>query len=61
MFNDSNGIKDAESYINGFPLIPNNELPAFLISNNLSFTLEQIIFIRDYYRNEKKHFPPTIK
>ena len=57
MFYENNGSIDAETYINGFPLMPNNEIPTFLIANNLSFTVEQLIFIRDYYRNEKKALP----
>ena len=57
MFNEFNGVGGAENYIHGFPLMPNSEIPAFLSANNLSFTVEQLIFIRDYYRNEKKAIP----
>lgn len=57
MFYENNGIIDAETYINGFPLMPNSEIPAFLMANNLSFTPQQLIFIRDHFRNEKRALP----
>lgn len=57
MFNDPNLFTDAESYIQGFSFWSNDELNSFLLNNELSFSLEQLIFIRDYYKNVKKTFP----
>ena len=57
MFNDSNSFVNPESYINGFSFMSTDALVAFSNSNNLSLSTEELIFIRDYFRNEKKSFP----
>lgn len=57
MFNDYNGSREPDTYINGFSFMSNDALSAFINDNELSFSLEQMIYIRDYFRNEKKMFP----
>ena len=57
MFNDYNGFKDFDAYINGFSFMSNDALLSFIDHHGLSFSLEQITYIRDYFRNEKKMFP----
>ena len=57
MFNDPINYRDPDSYISGFPFMSNDDLSAFLTANELSFSLEQLIYIRDYFKNEKKMFP----
>ena len=56
MFNNNENI-NLEAYVNGFPFMSNDELVNFARNNQLSFSLEQLIFIRDYFKNEKKAFP----
>lgn len=57
MFNDYNGFRDPETYVNGFSFMSNDALLSFINANELSFSLEQMTYIRDYFRNEKKMFP----
>ena len=52
-----NSFMNFDSFVNGFTFMSNNELAAFLSANAYSFTLEQFIYIRDYFKNEKKMFP----
>ena len=53
----TNGFINFDSFVNGFNFFSNDELAAFLSANEYSFTLEQFIYIRDYFKNEKKMFP----
>lgn len=60
MFNDYNGASAPEelsNYVNGFSLLTNDQLSAFSNINELSFTTEQLIYIREYFKNVKKIFP----
>ena len=59
MINDYKGFTEPENlnYINGFSYMSNDDLAAFLNTYELSFSLEQIIYIRDYFKNVKKMFP----
>ena len=49
-----NSFMNFDSFVNGFTFMSNDELAAFLSANAYSFTLEQFIYIRDYFKNEKK-------
>ena len=59
MTNDYNGFTAPEgvNYINGFSYMSNDDLAALISTHGLSFSLEQMIYIRDYFRNVKKIFP----
>lgn len=57
MYNDINLTNVNTEYINGFNVMPNDVLIRFAESEGLSFTPQQLFYIRDYFLNRKKALP----
>ena len=49
--------EELNNYVNGFSHMSNDDLSAFANKFALSFSIEQLTYIRDYFKNVKKMFP----
>ena len=56
-YNPNISPEELNGFIGGFSFLSNDELSEFISIYNLSFSLEQMIYIRDYFKNVKKMFP----
>ena len=51
MFNNSNYFIGLNNYINGFIFLSRDELSIFATANGLSFSIDELLFIQNYFKN----------